>query len=729
MGVLTLGQSGSLTFRAPKVLDGGNNKTYSGHYTVTNGEFQEYILGYDGSLIQGGLVGWNLTQGGSIVCAADDGTDAYTKYEQYAEPQIFTDVNPNGYIWTVANTQSVIDKYFGGTAPTVYQVWNKINEKYGEHVGYTLVYMASNYPGIPDPIKAGDDPNGIKGCITSFPYISNTLYTRPTWLSAETTITAPAFCTSYEMLAAWILFGDPVPTNELQFDVYIDGQDEPNIDVRWKVNSKDDDFSLQTVGVEVTAYMKPYFGEADQFPIVDDILLGIKRINNAPESWYMGVNHYTWGSGNPYHTNYIAQNDALIGDLSTLEKLVTYGGDIADTLRLYLQFKQQVGADMTYGQIYAVNIPQKNITQVSDINVETIDPSEYRNTFSTVVVIHLGAPPDKDEDDDDDYPDPEPYDPDFTPGEVPGFPGKAVLTRTYAMTDAVLENVGTKLWSQSYLDVMKIQSNPIENIVGCKWYPFSLTGTTKEIKIGDVGFGINADEISTKYVHEIGTYTYNGPCNGEKVWMAMSPYATVKLHLPYVGIVQLDATEIFGRPLTVKYTVDLITGDCLVLLYLDGTMPYMSIPGSLGVDIPLTSTNRVQSEIRAASGALSAGISAATQLATENYAGAAAAAAGGFLNFAGSDYTSQRTANHNSACSTWENHSVYIEIWYHPNAEASSSGFKRLHGLPCHKYTSIFDSSLTGYVQADQRTKIDFAMTADENRLLESLIKNGVYVN
>lgn len=728
MSVLTLGQSGSLTFRAPKPLDGGNNKTYSGSYSVTNGEFQEYILGYDGSLIQGGLVGWNLAQGGSIVCAADNGTDAYTKYEQYVESQVFTSTTPNGYIWTVANTQSVIDRYFGGTAPTVYQVWDKINQKYGEHVGYTLVYTAGNYPGIPDPIKPGEDPNGIKGCITSFPYISNNLYARPTWLSSETTITAPAFCTSYEMLVAWILFGDPVPPNHLHFDVYIDGQDEPNIAVRWSCLSKEDTFSLQTVNVEVAAYMVPYIEEtAGQHPTYLDPDRDIYRISDV--MGYVGDEHYTWGAAYKYNTNYITQNDTLLADFSSIQKLMIYGGDIADNLRLYLQFKQQVGADMTFGQIYTVNVPQKNITTVYDMTVGTVDPSEYHNTFSTTVTVHLGSPPDKDKDDDDEYPDPDPVDPDFTPGEVVGFPGKAVLTKTYSMTDTKLENIGTKLWSQSYLDVMKIQSNPIENIVGCKWYPFSLSGTEKDVVIGDVNFGIRADEISTKYVATIGSYTYNGPFNGEKVWMAMSPYATVKLHLPYVGIVQLDATEIFGRALTVKYTVDLITGDCLVLLYLDGTMPYMSIPGSLGVDIPLTSTNRVQSEIRAASGALSAGISAATQLATENYAGAAAAAAGGFLNFAGSDYTSQRTANHNSACSTWENHSVYIEIWYHPNAEANSSGFKKLHGLPCHKYTSILDGSLNGFVQADQRTKIDFAMTAEENRMLESLIKNGVYVN
>lgn len=735
MGVLTLSSSGSLTFRAPKIEDGGNNKTYSGSYTFSGGTFQEAILGYAGTLDQIGLFAIeNASTGGTLYMAGSNGEDSYSKTITFGnsgqEYTILTSTTADSNIWQIANQQRVVDRYFGGTSPNVYQVWHKITEKYGEHEAFGWVYSAQNYPGLPDPIKPGDDPNGVKGCITSFNNVVNRVYSPvTTWGLSAPPITAPDFVQDYYDIAAWILFGDPVPENHLRFHVYVDGVEGPNIAVRYEAVTKEDDFSLQVTNAQVSAYMDPYVGEAEQHRLIDDPEKGVKVINR--DAWFIDFNNYTWG-GSKYNRSYIAQNEDLIGHLTNIQKLIMYGGDIADNLWLYLQFTHQDRDELTLGQMFKVNIPFKDINQVSDIVVSEETPTAWHNTFTTSVEIHLGPPPDQDKDDDDDYPDPDPVDPDFDDGETGGFPGNAILTKTYAMTGAKLQNVGTKLWTQSYFDVLKIQSNPIENIVGCKWYPFSVTGTDTEIQVGDVPFGIRADVISTKYVATIGTYTYTGPFDGEKTWMAMSPYTTVKLHLPYVGIVQLDPTEIFGRQLSVKYTIDLITGDCLVLLYLtdgDTSVPYMSIPGSVGVDIPLTSTNRVQSELRAASAGLSAGMSAAAHVASEDYAGAAAAAAGGFLNIAGTDYTCQRTANHNSACSTWENQYIYVEIWYHPNAEADSIGFKKLHGLPCHKYCSIASKQLSGYVQADQRTKIDFAMTAEENRMLEAMVKNGVYVD
>ena len=735
--VLQLYGSGALDFRAPN-RPRGNGKTYSGTYTMSGGSFNEAICGYRNVIMVVAVD--DATTGATLLMNGTDGDDTYTRTMTFGnngqEYNVLTRTTFDSRIQVVVNDTNVKNRYFGGSTPTVTQVWDKIASRYGEFSGFTYYSLTSNYPWIPSNIKPGDDPNGIMGAITSFSQIHTALYQDPTWdLSCGEELSAPGYVQSVNDLVAWILFGEPTLPNNLKFDVYVDGEDEPNVSVRYSVVSKDDSFSLQTVNAQVSAHMmgsgSAYYD--NQEPEIMDPDLGVYVPNK--DEWYVAFNNYTWGGGK-YNVSYIGQNNALIGHLTAFQKLNIYGGAIAPEFLLMLQFTQQLNVQghgiMTRGQLFDVVIPRKNITSVSDISVYPVSPSEYESIFNTTVEIHLGPPPDMDVDDDDDYPDPDPVDPDFDDGETGGFPGKAILTQTYAMTGAKLENVGTKLWTQSYFDVLKIQSNPIENIVGCKWYPFSITGTDKEIKVGDVLFGIHADVISTKYVATIGTYTYTGPFNNEKTWMAMSPYATVKLHLPYVGIVQLDPTEIFGRALTVKYTIDLITGDCLVLLYLagnDNNIPYMSIPGSVGVDIPLTSTNRVQSELRAASGALSAGMSAAGQLMAENYAGAAASAAGGFLNVAGQDYTSQRTANHNSACSTWENQYVYVEVWYHPNAEADSYGFKKLHGLPCHKYCSINSNQLSGYVQADQRTKIDFAMTAEENRMLEQLVKNGIYVD
>ena len=207
----------------------------------------------------------------------------------------------------------------------------------------------------------------------------------------------------------------------------------------------------------------------------------------------------------------------------------------------------------------------------------------------------------------------------------------------------------------------------------------------------------------------------------------MTPYCIVKLHLPYVGVVQLDATEIYKRNLSGKYIVDLITGDLLVILYLDGN-PYMTLTGKMGVDIPLTSTNRVQTELAAASRTLSAVIGGAGHLMAADAGGAVGAAASGIMSIMGMDYSSQRCTSHSPACCTYENLWIFVEVQYNPTKV--SAGYKAQRGLPAHLYQTLqyMKNQGGGFVQIDGRTTINVAMTDEENRMLEQIMTSGFYL-
>lgn len=546
---------------------------------------------------------------------------------------------------------------------------------------------------------------------------------------------------------AWAVFGDFNPElDKLRFDVYLNGADSPAIAVKW---SKDQDHELnistQTISPIVWTYPDRNDYTAPDYP--GEPIHVVDNINVVDESFpEVRKNAYTWNGS--YANQYLTIFNNATANLANLTKVVRYGLDgIADQINLYLRFNYSVYEEnqgkMTWGSLFRV--PIKKDTGTTAPTPVMIEQSDNDKRFTTAVYVHLGPPPDDNDNDDDNYDDgedsggggggsidPKKTVPDFTDGESTGYDGKAVLTKTYAMTASVLENIGTKLWTQSYFDVLKIQDNPIENIVSCKWFPFSLTGASASVKVGNVDFEINASKINSIYSFDVGSvsYPFDDPDHTYS-YLDCSPYVSIKLHLPYCGVVQLDASELYGRSLFVKYVVDIVTGDVAALLYLDKTqsnpgVPYMLVSGHAGVDIPLTASNRQQMEIRHASQTISAVVGAGAHILSGDIGGGAAEAFGGFVNVAGMDYTSQRSAAPTSACTTKMNRNVFIEV-SRPGVDADNSeGFKAIHGYPCHKYKNL--GYFSGFVKADSRTKITIAMTSEENAELERLLIEGIFV-
>ena len=641
------------------------------------------------------------------------------------------------------------DIFFNGETQTAATLYAWLCEKYGNHDAFFCSTQALNALFDPDH-WAGNIVSqersfdyGTARDITFDPTLANMTFTGGSYgtiVSDYPDASAQAYKESF--ICASLVFDlnvKPPTLNELNFDVYIDGTKDPNIAIRWTANTEDD-FSLQLVTPWVFAKA---VGSPDYKLKTDD---GIVVPNT--DSQYMAAYNYTWAG--EYTKPYLTEFAAKTSQISTFQKTIYFGFDgIADSIDFLLRFNYQKNEDntgvMTWGHLIDVNIP-RDVNSIGDVGVEVINNSEKDPQYVTNVTIHLGTPPDDIPDDSDDYPDGQDFDGnpdgvyddddihDFDTGKPTGFSGKALLTKTYAMTALRTQNLGTKLWTQSYFDVLKIQNNPIENVVSMKWFPFSVSGTDAEIKIGNVLMGTNGEVVDSIYKFTVGSVFYRPKNNGRASFLDCSPYTQIKLHLPYCGIVQLDASEMLNRKITVSYVVDLVSGDCMAFIELDGTeqgekrIPFMSVSGHIGVDIPLTASNRIQSEMRAASTAISAVSGAAAHVIGGDVAGGAVQAAQGALSVAGMDYTTQRTAAHSPACMTHENRTVFLEIWRPAYDEeiSTNNGFKSRHGFPTYKYKTI--GELSGFVKCDARTKIDFAMTGRENQMLEELLTSGVYV-
>lgn len=515
--------------------------------------------------------------------------------------------------------------------------------------------------------------------------------------------------------------GEIVPIlPKVYFDVYVNGSDKPSIFVNWTA-----DESLSPILLKP----KVWIGADDLLPIANEFVEeGGYKVPNV-SAWNIDVEG-SQGYGGSYSTTYLSIMGHFEQLLNPISRVEHWGFDgVPANVRLYLRMDYENGS--TWGDLQRVQIAVNGTagnTQVAD--------SGFANYY-TIVRFHTGEPDYVIPSDDDGYASGT-NDDDTGDGrysEVPdkefigdnegiGFDGNNVLTKTYSVSAATLQNVGQKLWSQSYFNVLKIQNNPIENIISVKAFPFATDGTSEEIKVGDVAFGVNGDKIPSVLKKHIGSVKYTGKFGS---YLDLNPYTIIKINLPYCGLVQLDASDLFNSTLDVSYIIDMVTGECMAMLTLDN-IPYMNVKGQMGIDIPLTSSDRVQTELKTLGASMSVVGGAAGQIMSGNISGGVMSAAAATPALIGTDYNTQRTGSQSPACASFENHGVFlmIERPLAKLADVDSEGYKHMHGLPCHKFKAL--GELNGFVAIDRRTDIKIAMTSEENAMLESLLVEGVYI-
>ena len=624
-------------------------------------------------------------------------------------------------------------------------------------------YVVGNHAVIPpDPIIATESHSYISGSEESgYPIMGTESWwqnDRYVWYGGSSgggysgVYSEPDYkFTSNAEFQAALANGDISPVeSKVYFDVYINGTDQPSLFVNW---TADDDLPI--------AGLKPHVWiECEAVSMADHEFTttpsGI-RIPNEQQWFLDSAGDYSYGGS--YEDSYPGIAQHFSNKQNTAEKLLNWGFDGVPAFIGIMLRMDVVGYD-EHGFQTSEWCELQKIVINKDATYSLTSYSDSQtpyNTVETVVRFHSGEPDYVMPDDDPDYPGgtnidddgPGRYDPDDTPDpsdftDPIGYDGNAVLTKTYAVSESTLQNIGQKLWSQSYFNVLKIQNNPIENIVSVKAFPFAMSGTPENIQVGDISFGINGDKVASVQKKKItGSYTYSGKFHN---YLDLAPYTSIKINLPYIGLIQLDPADLLGSKLYVEYVIDLVTGQCMAKLYLDEdattqkAIPYMNLYGQMGVDVPLTSSDRVQTELRAASAAVTAMGSSIGQMVSGNVGGGAVSGLSDALSIAGADYTTQRTASQSPACTSHASPDIFILI-ERPAADPATGvdeygnvdqnarlGYAHLHGFPCHKYKTLGSYPSGSFVQVERRTDIQIAMTAEENRMLEELLTSGVYV-
>ena len=293
--------------------------------------------------------------------------------------------------------------------------------------------------------------------------------------------------------------------------------------------------------------------------------------------------------------------------------------------------------------------------------------------------------------------------------------GIGVLTSTFKMTKERLVQLGQFLWGSNIFNKFSlINNNPIENIISCKSIPINADGTNQEIVLGNVTTGVNGEKISNNFAKQtIGSIAINEHYHN---FLDYTPYTNVILYLPYIGFKELDTTLVMNKTIKIIYTVDAITGGCLAQVYVNNVRLY-EFTGNVGIDIPITASNRAQVE----SGYIQAGVGAIMSAVGGNVGSAVTS----LLNSATSQYHYSSTGNPSPMCVASTNRTCYV-ILDRPNYQ-NLKAFNHTRGRKC--YLSKTISTLKGFTICDSNIDLSgINATQSELEELKEILSSGFYV-
>lgn len=160
---------------------------------------------------------------------------------------------------------------------------------------------------------------------------------------------------------------------------------------------------------------------------------------------------------------------------------------------------------------------------------------------------------------------------------------------------------------QDYLYKHFLNSNPIDNIVSLKVYPFSILQyvfgnvyTTETIRISNAlaeyalsdtatirAMGNRGDGAFSQITLFLGSFTLYTAYGDFRDY---DPYSSAKLYLPYCGTATIDIKTILDKTLYVAYKVDIKTGSCTAVVTQDSYdgIIVLTAHGTMAVDIPIT---------------------------------------------------------------------------------------------------------------------------------------------
>ena len=284
------------------------------------------------------------------------------------------------------------------------------------------------------------------------------------------------------------------------------------------------------------------------------------------------------------------------------------------------------------------------------------------------------------------------------------------LWAIYNPTLGQLNNLGAWLWSTNFIDqILKIFNDPMQAIIGLhKVYATPNISGSGNIKVGYLDSGVPSNIVGNQYTYiDCGTVSlreYYGNI------LDYSPYTTVQLYLPFIGIVSLDIADISRSSITVKYGVDVLTGACLASVSVQrdnaGGVLYQ-YSGNCACQYPLSSGSYM--------GMITGALGAIGSLARGNIIGTGLSVVGMHTNI-------ERSGGFSGNAGAMGIKKPYLII-SRPQS-AMNDGFPSIQGYPSNYFTRLGDC--TGFTQVAECHVENISATDKELDKIKDLLKEGV---
>lgn len=328
--------------------------------------------------------------------------------------------------------------------------------------------------------------------------------------------------------------------------------------------------------------------------------------------------------------------------------------------------------------------------------------------------------------------DPNPVDPNPDPSlpalpivpDIPDtVPANAMFT-VYKPTMAQVNSFGGWLWSNNIMEAIKrIWQNPLDGIISfMKVYVDAPTSGSDTIKVGMLDSEVSSAVVTGQFVTvECGSINIR-----EKFYNATdySPFVSLHVYLPFIGIVELDIDEFMNGEIKITYHVDVYTGTCLAEIKArrsydkpEWTIIY-TFSGNASQQLPLTSASF--------SGALSSLVSIVG-------GGLAIASGGGLGLLAGATGLAHAVTHemvhlaHSGSLSANAGimgaRKPFLILTRRRSYDAN--GYNELYGYPSNK--TVFLNNCSGFVKVKD-IQLKTSATDVENNEIEALLKNGVII-
>lgn len=312
---------------------------------------------------------------------------------------------------------------------------------------------------------------------------------------------------------------------------------------------------------------------------------------------------------------------------------------------------------------------------------------------------------------------------------IPPIGGDAGLLHVYNPTTAQINEFGKWLWttfSGDLLDTLaKLFNNPMDAVIGLhELYCTPSTGSSTTIKAGFLDSGVASRLVSSRYI-EINCGAITVP----EYWgnyLDYSPYTKVYCYLPFIGIVELNTDDIIGHGVQILYKVDSYNGSCIAMIITaktaDSQGTTYQFSGNCGVEVPITSGMKSAMQ-SALIGASTCAIGAAI-----GGAGVPVIAGMAVNNSLKSGFANKNTVSHSgsfgSSYGAMGIKKPYI-IVKRP-IQKKVYGYNKKYGYPAHEMVTI--GKCSGYLRCRDFDVQSSTATEDEKKLIETLLKQGVYV-